>query len=249
NPYILKSGIQKVKIRAYCLEGTLNIEPYHTKEFPNELDPISVNIYTTDEKEENIHKLVQFPLTPIDKPIPLYEASWEFEAEVPYELEGWSKAQDLSKWDQEVLLEKVVAKYQEYREMLHSGNTQAFWKAIDKGLQEEFVSYYYTEAQKQETYTLTNFYDLQEDIMMPLEKYTMKLYGNGHLVCLERIDKEVFDVPAKTYSVRFYGQSPLHAYREVPLEEDNVSFYYNRIYLMMPVGSEELEIIRLIQSI
>ncbi|MCV6631706.1 MAG: hypothetical protein OIF50_17810, partial [Flavobacteriaceae bacterium] len=47
NPYILKSGIQKVKIRAYCLEGTLNIEPYHTKEFPNELDPISVNIYTT----------------------------------------------------------------------------------------------------------------------------------------------------------------------------------------------------------
>ncbi|MCV6631544.1 MAG: hypothetical protein OIF50_16970 [Flavobacteriaceae bacterium] len=250
NPYILKSGIQNVKIRAYCLEGTLNIEPYHTKQFPNELPPIRVSIYTTDEKEENIHKLVQFPLTPIDKPIPLYEASWEFEAEVPYELEGWSKAQDLSKWDQEVLLEKVVAKYQEYREMLHSGNTQAFWKAIDKGLQEEFVSYYYTEERIQQLYARTNFYDLQKDIMMPLEKYTMKLYGNGRLVCLENIDKEEYVVGTTLQeSIYHLGQSSLFSYREIPLKSDNISFYYNRIYLMMPVGSEELEIIRLIQSI
>ncbi|MCV6630034.1 MAG: hypothetical protein OIF50_09260 [Flavobacteriaceae bacterium] len=248
NPFILKSGVYQARMRIFQLEKGTMVSPYNINSTKLSRGA-SFRIYTTDEKEENIKKIKEYHMPNIEEPVPLIEGQLEFEAEVPYELEGWSKAQDLSKWDQEVLLEKVVAKYQEYREMLHSGNTQAFWKAIDKGLQEEFVSYYYTEERIQQLYARTNFYDLQEDIMVPLEKYTMKLYGNGRLVCLERIDKEEFDVPAKPYSVYFYGQSPLHAYREVPLERDNVSFYYNRIYLMMPVGSEELEIIRLIQSI
>ncbi|MCV6628561.1 MAG: hypothetical protein OIF50_01740 [Flavobacteriaceae bacterium] len=249
NPFLLKSGTNTIRMKLYQLEENRMLNPSLINK-PKLGKGTTVRVYSTDEKEENIKMIKDFPLKPIEKPIPYYESSWEFEAEVPYELEGWSKAQDLSKWDQDVLLEKVVAKYQEYREMLHSGNTKAFWKAIDKGLQEEFVSYYYTEAQKQETYTLTNFYDLQKDIMMPLEKYTMKLYGNGRLVCLENIDKEEYVVGTTLQqSICHFGQSSLFSYREIPLKRDNISFYYNRIYLMMPVGSEELEIIRLIQSI
>ena len=42
-----------------------------------------------------------YPITKIEKPIPFYEVKGEFTVDLPYELEGWSKGQDLSKMDKE----------------------------------------------------------------------------------------------------------------------------------------------------
>ena len=260
NPYILKSSTVDIKIRLYSLEpeldngkkiGIRKTQPYSITQFPNELTPLRVRIYTTDEKEENIEKLIEFSNPPINQPVPFYEAYWEFEAELPYEFEAWNKAQDLSKWDEDKLKDKVVAKFKEYRELLNTGKYQEFMKLQEFSNTQTFNSLFYSQQIRSEILS-TNFFELQKNIMMPLENYTMKLYANGKLVTLERVDIKPMiatNVDGGKFDTYLYGQSALVGYREKPLEEDGISYYYDYVLLMMPKGSDELQIARVIQNI
>ena len=48
---------------------------------------------------------------------PYYEYTFEFEAEVPYELEGWTKGQDLTKLDQKLLEKKALEFHNTYQKI------------------------------------------------------------------------------------------------------------------------------------
>lgn len=238
NPYILKNGKYKVKLRIFPAfkAGEKLIA---SKDIKN--SNISFGSYIRNKETDEILNYEDKPL-PITAPtidVPYFEQEWEVEiTELPYELEGWSKGQDLRKWDKKELEKKVVAYYQKLWRILNNGEGEKYvevWKKADQ----ELFSYYYTTQERYLKLVENTIEDVEEyckGTMIPLEDYEMKLYAEGKLVCLER----------KTHTREFNNHSPLDIKGWSPLiskgEKSGAADYPVKLYL--PEGSNEFVIIR-----
>ena len=238
NPYILKNGKYKVKLRIFPAfkAGEKLIA---SKDIKN--SNISFGSYIRNKETDEILNYEDKPL-PITAPtidVPYFEQEWEVEiTELPYELEGWSKGQDLRKWDKDKLEKKVVAYYQKLWRILNNGEGEKYvevWKKADQ----ELFSYYYTTQERYLKLVENTIEDVEEyckGTMIPLEDYEMKLYAEGKLVCLER----------KTHTREFNNHSPLDIKGWSPLiskgEKSGAADYPVKLYL--PQGSDEFVIIR-----
>ena len=180
------------------------------------------------------------PIVAPKEDVPYFEQEWDVElTELPYELEGWSKGQDLRKWDKKELEKKVVAYYQKLWRILNNGEGEKYvevWKKADQ----ELFSYYYTTQERYLKLVENTIEDVEEyckGTMIPLEDYEMKLYAEGKLVCLER----------KTHTKEFNNKSPLDIKGWSPLiskgEKSGAADYPVKLYL--PEGSNEFVIIRM----
>ena len=238
NPYILKNGKYKVKLRIFPAfkAGEKLIA---SKDIKN--SNISFGSYIRNKETDEILNYEDKPL-PITAPtidVPYFEQEWEVEiTDLPYELEGWSKGQDLRKWDKKELEKKVVAYYQKLWRILNNGEGEKYvevWKKADQ----ELFSYYYTTQERYLKLVENTIEDVEEyckGTMIPLEDYEMKLYAEGKLVCLER----------KTHTREFNNHSPLDIKGWSPLiskgEKSGAADYPVKLYL--PEGSNEFVIIR-----
>ena len=238
NPYILKNGKYKVKLRIFPAfkAGEKLIA---SKDIKN--SNISFGSYIRNKETDEILNYEDKPL-PITAPtidVPYFEQEWEVEiTKLPYELEGWSKGQDLRKWDKDKLEKKVVAYYQKLWRILNNGEGEKYvevWKKADQ----ELFSYYYTTQERYLKLVENTIEDVEEyckGTMIPLEDYEMKLYAEGKLVCLER----------KTHTKEFNNKSPLDIKGWSPLiskgEKSGAADYPVKLYL--PEGSNEFVIIR-----
>lgn len=238
NPYILKNGKYKVKLRIFPAfkAGEKLIA---SKDIKN--SNISFGSYIRNKETDEILNYEDKPL-PITAPtidVPYFEQEWEVEiTDLPYELEGWSKGQDLRKWDKKELEKKVVAYYQKLWRILNNGEGEKYvevWKKADQ----ELFSYYYTTQERYLKLVENTIEDVEEyckGTMIPLEDYEMKLYAEGKLVCLER----------KTHTREFNNHSPLDIKGWSPLiskgEKSGAADYPVKLYL--PQGSNEFVIIR-----
>ena len=239
NPYILKNGKYKVKLRIFPAfkAGEKLIA---SKDIKN--SNISFGSYIRNRETDEIlnyeDKLLPITAPTID--VPYFEQEWEVEiTELPYELEGWSKGQDLRKWDKKELEKKVVAYYQKLWRILNNGEGEKYvevWKKADQ----ELFSYYYTTQERYLKLVENTIEDVEEyckGTMIPLEDYEMKLYAEGKLVCLER----------KTHTKEFNNKSPLDIKGWSPLiskgEKSGAADYPVKLYL--PEGSNEFVIIRM----
>ena len=239
NPYILKNGKYKVKLRIFPAfkAGEKLIA---SKDIKN--SNISFGSYIRNKETDEILNYEDKPL-PITAPtidVPYFEQEWEVEiTDLPYELEGWSKGQDLRKWDKDKLEKKVVAYYQKLWRILNNGEGEKYvevWKKADQ----ELFSYYYTTQERYLKLVENTIEDVEEyckGTMIPLEDYEMKLYAEGKLVCLER----------KTHTKEFNNKSPLDIKGWSPLiskgEKSGAADYPVKLYL--PEGSNEFVIIRM----
>ena len=239
NPYILKNGKYKVKLRIFPAfkAGEKLIA---SKDIKN--SNISFGSYIRNKETDEILNYEDKPL-PITAPtidVPYFEQEWEVEiTDLPYELEGWSKGQDLRKWDKKELEKKVVAYYQKLWRILNNGEGEKYvevWKKADQ----ELFSYYYTTQERYLKLVENTIEDVEEyckGTMIPLEDYEMKLYAEGKLVCLER----------KTHTREFNNHSPLDIKGWSPLiskgEKSGAADYPVKLYL--PEGSNEFVIIRM----
>ena len=239
NPYILKNGKYKVKLRIFPAfkAGEKLIA---SKDIKN--SNISFGSYIRNRETDEIlnyeDKLLPITAPTID--VPYFEQEWEVEiTDLPYELEGWSKGQDLRKWDKKELEKKVVAYYQKLWRILNNGEGEKYvevWKKADQ----ELFSYYYTTQERYLKLVENTIEDVEEyckGTMIPLEDYEMKLYAEGKLVCLER----------KTHTREFNNHSPLDIKGWSPLiskgEKSGAADYPVKLYL--PEGSNEFVIIRM----
>ena len=239
NPYILKNGKYKVKLRIFPAfkAGEKLIA---SKDIKN--SNISFGSYIRNKETDEILNYEDKPL-PITAPtidVPYFEQEWEVEiTDLPYELEGWSKGQDLRKWDKKELEKKVVEYYQKLWRILNNGEGEKYvevWKKADQ----ELFSYYYTTQERYLKLVENTIEDVEEyckGTMIPLEDYEMKLYAEGKLVCLER----------KTHTREFNNHSPLDIKGWSPLiskgEKSGAADYPVKLYL--PEGSNEFVIIRM----
>ena len=238
NPYILKNGKYKVKLRIFPAfkAGEKLIA---SKDIKN--SNISFGSYIRNRETDEILNYEDKPL-PITAPtidVPYFEQEWEVEiTDLPYELEGWSKGQDLRKWDKKELEKKVVAYYQKLWHILNNGEGGRWTKLTQKRINETAIFYYESQEENQEAIknNQQNIEKYCTNNMIPLEDYEMKLYAEGKLVCLER----------KTHTKEFNNKSPLDIKGWSPLirkGKKSGAGYYN-VLLYLPQGSNEFVIIR-----
>jgi len=239
NPYVLKNGKCKIKLQIFPLfrrgdtlvtvENIMRCNLFFGSYIRNKETDEILN-YKAD---------VALPIVAPKEDVPYFEQEWEVElTELPYELEGWSKGQDLRKWDKKELEKKVVAYYQKLWRILNNGEGERWTKLTQKRINETAIFYYESQEENQEAIknNQQNIEKYCTNMMIPLEDYEMKLYAEGKLVCLER----------KTHTQEFNNKSPLDIKGWSPLilkGKKSGAGYYN-VLLYLPQGSNEFVIIR-----
>ena len=239
NPYVLKNGKCKIKLQIFPLfrrgdtlvtvENIMRCNLFFGSYIRNKETDEILN-YKAD---------VALPIVAPKEDVPYFEQEWDVElTELPYELEGWSKGQDLRKWDKDKLEKKVVAFHQKIRKILNDGNSEAWLKLIQKRFDEVCIFDYLSEKRIEK-----DLEEIKEDVeeyskgtMIPLEDYELKLYAEGKLVTLER----------KTHTREFNNYSPLDIKGWSPLIS-KATIYGAAPYpilLYLPEGSNEFVIIR-----
>ena len=237
NPYVLKNGKCKIKLQIFPLfrrgdtlvtvENIMRCNLFFGSYIRNKETNEILN-YKAD---------VALPIVAPKEDVPYFEQEWDVElTELPYELEGWSKGQDLRKWDKKELEKKVVAYYQKLWHILNNGEGERYmdlWKQADQELMFYDYETDYDSIYKEETEEIKKNCT---DNMIYLEDYEMKLYAEGKLVCLER----------KTHTREFNNYSPLDIKGWSPLirkgRKSGAEDFPVKLYL--PEGSNEFVIIR-----
>lgn len=239
NPYVLKNGKYKIKLRLLPY-WHLNETTVSKSDIENARLFFGSYIRNKETDEILNYKAdVALPIVAPKEDVPYFEQEWEVEiTDLPYELEGWSKGQDLRKWDKKELEKKVVAFHQRTRKILNEGNSEAWLKLIQKRFDEVCIFDYLSEKRIEK-----DLEEIKEDIeeyskgtMIPLEDYELKLYAEGKLVTLER----------KTHTKEFNNYSPLDIKGWSPLISKGTTYGAAPypILLYLPQGSDEFVIIR-----
>ena len=236
NPYILKNGKYKVKLRVFpAFKAGKKLIEFDDIEKSN----ISFDSYIRNKETNEIlnYNSIPLPIVAPKEDVPYFEQEWDVElTELPYELEGWSKGQDLRKWDKKELEKKVVAYYQKLWKMLNDGDGERFMKLWEKADDENAIYDYDTEIDEANKSEIADIKKHCVNRMIPLEDYEMKLYAEGRLVCLER----------KTHTREFNNYSPLDIKGWSPLirkgRKSGAEDFPVKLYL--PEGSNEFVIIR-----
>ena len=237
NPYVLKNGKYKIKLRLLPY-WHLNETTVSKSDIENARLFFGSYIRNKETDEILNYKAdVALPIVAPKEDVPYFEQEWEVEiTDLPYELEGWSKGQDLRKWDKKELEKKVVAYYQKLWRILNNGEGERYmdlWKQADQELMFYDYETDYDSIYKEESEEIKKNCT---DNMIYLEDYEMKLYAEGKLVCLER----------KTHTREFNNYSPLDIKGWSPLirkgRKSGAEDFPVKLYL--PEGSNEFVIIR-----
>ena len=239
NPYVLKNGKYKIKLRLLPY-WHLNETTVSKSDIENARLFFGSYIRNKETNEILNYKAdVALPIVAPKEDVPYFEQEWDVElTELPYELEGWSKGQDLRKWDKKELEKKVVAFHQKIRKILNDGNSEEWMKLIQKRFDEVCIFDYLSEKRIEK-----DLEEIKEDVeeyskgtMIPLEDYELKLYAEGKLVTLER----------KTHTKEFNNYSPLDIKGWSPLISKGTTYGAAPypILLYLPQGSDEFVIIR-----
>lgn len=243
NNYIFKSGIQKVTFRLYpAMKG----KDFDFKKFTEETN-IKIDISELDNIDRNKKgKEIKSYITPVIDEVnengPMkkfaaagktyYEASFTFEAKVPYEFNSLEKGQDLRKWELEILEKKVVDFYKNQLTLLKDKKKDEYFSYLDLEEKETRQSLFFNKKELQQILDLfLDPFTIPNYQMQPLENYKLKFYGDGKIVCLElnSLDND------------FRGESALWAIFD---EGDGEMIDFLKLYLFIPEGEDELVIIR-----
>jgi hypothetical protein len=210
NEGILRSGIQNVTVRLYPIGDVIKRAYGEGKTVTTLLPKTQMNIQVVKydafnidssldaEKEVILHK------APTDKEgkfkgagLPYYEYTFTFEAEVPYELEGWSKGQDLTQLDKEELKAQIVHYYKGIQKIYETKDKDALARLIYGDYLIIAQTKYWTKEDIQDAWEET-IQELEWDIIEygnpgEYKDYDMQLYGGGKLVALKHSSVEPVD--------------------------------------------------------
>ena len=197
NRAILKSGEQKLTYRLYPI-GNLIKEEYGEGDTVTTLTnntSISISIIKMDnngekrlEDEEVVIKHISLNDAKgnfIASGKPYYEFTFNFNADVPYQNEGWSTGQDLKKLDQKLLERKAVEFYQEYAEIYKNKDTDLLAK-LKFGTEKRNAIASYKRLSDINKLWKEYISDLNEEkiVTQPIENYKLTFLGNGRIIFL-----------------------------------------------------------------
>ncbi|WP_010522845.1 hypothetical protein [Aquimarina agarivorans] len=239
NPYLLGNGIHKLKVRYLPLETAKDglLQPsdvYFNKDAKWNIFFVSYIKDTTDPlgyKGEIDYENSELTVVPPPNAVPFWDQVFELDIkDLPYELEGWSNSQDLSKIDEDKLSKGVFSFYNEIREVMNNGDVEKYFNMNSKSDKEIAVAtfdndleWYTSDERKNEIINDC------KDNMLPINKedYNLKIYGYGKIIAIERIKK--------------FKNNSLIARKRI---EDNTRYFAYSFKLHKPKGSDTFEIIR-----
>ncbi|KAA1242422.1 hypothetical protein [Aquimarina sp. RZ0] len=207
---ILKTGLQTVTVRLYPLGDAIK-DAYGEGETVTTLLPkTQMNIQVVKYDAFNIdssldaEKEVMTHKAPTDKEgkfkgagLPYYEYTFTFDAEVPYELEGWSKGQDLTEFHKDELKTQVVNYYKGIQKIYETKDKDALARLIYGDYLVYAQTKYWTKEDIKEAWE-EDLEQLEWDIREYGEKgeyatYDLHFYGHGKLVTLKHPSSEPVD--------------------------------------------------------
>jgi hypothetical protein len=182
--YILKSGLQSIKVKIYpLLDKSKNFEKFVSRDAKLKLRVVYGD-YRKDLKGGvlNSTEVMKFELPKIDKDLPFVELEGKFTATVPYTLEGWSKGVDLSKEDPEKLEAEVKGRINEIADLYRNKDIEGLAREQYNRSREIEQSFYLNKKEKSEE-LITELQDaLKESKSLELLDGKMKIMADGKLV-------------------------------------------------------------------
>jgi hypothetical protein len=140
--FILKSGKQSVRFRVYPKAITKGVlENLVDKNADFSIRILHGEYYKM--KFADFKEVFRMKLPKVDHELTYIEQKGEFEAIVPYELEGWSNGVDLSKEDPKKLEEEVLGRLKEIASLYETKDIEGLAKEHYKYLTEYYKSMYY----------------------------------------------------------------------------------------------------------
>lgn len=250
NSAILKSGNQKITLRIYPAPA----------EYSRSGDLLSPNascdleIVSVDNKDANFNSI---PIAKFTLPTKVrmagqnnnveipefegegkkyYEITFEFDATVPYENEGWINGQDLKKLDQKKLQEATLKFYQSQWTLYNNKDIDKVFSYLFRKEKEttqasfdDIKSLEKIKAVYLKPFTINSF------VLEPINNYTFKIYGNGKIISLQQ----------NSTDTRLTSNSAL--WGKYKNENGSTIANFRNYYLYLPVGKkleDGLEVIR-----
>lgn len=188
NDFVLKSGVQQFKIMLFPNKGKTVVDKAG-------INHVEVKIYKytkglSNMTPDNAVILKQIDLKDMQE-MPVVIKQFAVALDVPYEIKGWSQSVDLSKENQEKLRSEVLAKYDELRLIINSGNIKGFtdqYKVRDKEVNESFLNN--PDAIDEDMDWMQQRIATSKGKMQNISNAVMKLNGNGKIVYLENAKHE-----------------------------------------------------------
>ena len=240
NRGILRSGKQKLTYRLYPT-GDLMKESYGGDEATittlTDLTSVSIKIIQMDNNGEQKLKdevvIMQHSSLNDDSGKFIasgkayYEYTFEFQAEVPYDIKGWANGQDLTKLDQKLLEKKALEFHQNYQKIYENVDADALAKS-NFGL-EAIISQAYYKSEK-ENINLWNeyltFLKTKNKKFIDATHYKKDFFGDGKIVALKQ---KFLEYPYRGLGIFFFEY----------LDDENIESYYSlNIYLYLPQGKK-----------
>lgn len=191
NDHILSSGKQEIVIRL----------------FPPQLSDQSWSQTLVDATKFKIKVFHHATETPANNPIQVFEFSTAnkpgtekflgsgqkvfefkgtFDAEVPYQLEGWHNSKDLRKDDPDKLLKEAITAYNNFRNVLIKKDVNAYAALMyDKEVELAKAFYWDTPEKSKERWDEMTATVLEKREILPLKDFKMVLYAGGKVLALQ----------------------------------------------------------------
>ncbi|WP_298503531.1 hypothetical protein [uncultured Maribacter sp.] len=208
NHAILQSGPQTITVKMYPLGNAMK-RTYGTEETINTLlEKTEMNISVVKYEAFNISQDLEDELVikehkaPTKKGnnkflgagLPYYEYSFTFNADVPYNLQGWQDGQDLTKLDKDLLEAQVLSYYKKLKNVYLNKDEDALAKSYYGDIQIIAQSKYSSKQEIQEMWEESlNELNYKNKNFDPFENYVINFYGNGKIVALRHPSIEPVD--------------------------------------------------------
>ena len=240
NHAILESGPQTITVRMYPI-GNLIAETYGSGNPVNTLQRnsnVTVKVVKydafniSDDLEDEI--VVIEDKSPTNKTnefvgdgLPYYEFTFGFNAKVPYKMEGWSKGEDLTKFNKEELEEAVVNFYKNYQNIYKNKDEDLLAKLFFGNYFVFSQAKYYNKKDIQEVWdeVTGNLYHKNKEYQ-PFNNYVMNFYGNNKLVALRHPSLEPVDSRLRGNSAFWYKH----------IVGNQIMVFFPGIFLHIPKG-------------
>jgi len=252
NNAILRSGVQTITVRMYPI-GNLIKETYGSGDPVTTLQrnsnvAIKVVKYEafniSDELEDEI--VVMLHESPTNKHtgnftgdgLPFYEYTFTFNATVPYEMEGWSNGENLTKYDKDELKKAVINYYNNVKKVYENSNRDLFAKINFGDILRIATSEYRDKSYLEKGWAHTQKgLDIKEKDFFNFEEGTeMQFFGNGKIVALKHPTQNAIDK-------RLKGKS---AFGFLHKEDGRRKAKFVGLFLYLPKGAslDQLQMMR-----
>ena len=217
NHLILASGKQDISLRVFPAPGKISLDSYSNVK-------ISVTCYESEYNDDKTFQLLEYETPEVKEAgLPFMKFRSEFEAKVPYQLNGWVSSINLK--EQSSIEIEVYTYYKHVHHFLSRKDFKAFYDIYKNKLLEVDKAIYSTpEETENEWKELVGFLSDKNMKIAPFPADTeLYFYGNGKVVSLLRSNFE----PALYFENK----------------EEKIE-YQVPILLHKPKGSNKLEVIR-----